>query len=797
MAIVKEWYSVQELAGLPGLAATVRGIQKWAEKNLAASRLKARGKGREYALKSLPAETQAHLTAAALAEAFACVPAILTPAAVGTALVAQSGATQLIAASAQTAGATGLFGLEKISAHHVESAYQTNTQRAVGDARQAVLRAVQRLQDDAGVTPRAAALSFLTQAKAGRLTGDVASAMLTLAKDNRGRKARGNPAGAHATAHAGSLPSLRTLQLWMARKEISITGDNLAPVIRQADMALRPWMVLAVELKRRPQKPPTTLVHRMLLDEWPTFAQNWVQRDSMKSAGRVLTPEQIAPLAARLAVPSYDQVVYFFKFSRIDLLEGQHTGSAMRAHKMTAKRTNIGMEPFALVHADGWNTHFNAPHPVTGEYVTYEIWHFHDVATRYTTPFSIGLSESAEVILKGLEHCIRFGGVPAIWQTDSTGAVKNDKVQFDPVASLSARAGLTVVHPQTVGNSQANGIAENYNQMLDRESRVLTTYQNPKKMDSLAFKNVKKFTGQMVRAAAKGDLDARVLARNSAQAAGKGLLFESRAQMVEWLEEVRVRGNNTPHSALPKLRDPITHKMRHQTPQECLDLAISQGWRPAAMDEPSLIELFRPHFRKFVRRETVTPFGDQRYHHPDLGDYNDQEVMVAVDTMDGARVWVKDLHGRLLFEATFLADTGYHSQSMYEFAQTKRMQAQIKRKTDGIERIQNRMDPQRSPVEVLAYETEQEQVLQFAMRQTQEAERINTLGATDVQDVETIAQRLERDLMQRAEDDERQRLEEQGDGEDRLFNLYLQEEQMRHRQELAEQAELKAAQRAV
>jgi hypothetical protein len=125
------------------------------------------------------------------------------------------------------------------------------------------------------------------------------------------------------------------------------------------------------------------------------------------------------------------------------------------------------------------------------------------------------------------------------------------------------------------------------------------------------------------------------------------------------------------------------------------------------------------------------------------------------------------------------------------------MQAQIKRKTDGIERIQNRMDPQRSPVEVLAYETEQEQVLQFAMRQTQEAERINTLGATDVQDVETIAQRLERDLMQRAEDDERQRLEEQGDGEDRLFNLYLQEEQMRHRQELAEQAELKAAQRAV
>lgn len=66
----KEWFTVQELAGMPGMALTVRGIQKWAQKNLDSSRPKARGKGREYALKGLPPETQTHIQHEAMAAAF-------------------------------------------------------------------------------------------------------------------------------------------------------------------------------------------------------------------------------------------------------------------------------------------------------------------------------------------------------------------------------------------------------------------------------------------------------------------------------------------------------------------------------------------------------------------------------------------------------------------------------------------------------------------------------------------------------------------------------------------------------
>ena len=94
-------------------------------------------------------------------------------------------------------------------------AYQTSSQRDVGLARQAVLRAVQRLQADAGVSERRAMQTLLTQGAAGRLTGDVATAMLTLARDGRGRK--------HAQG-LNAMPSLRTLERWMERARLASTS---------------------------------------------------------------------------------------------------------------------------------------------------------------------------------------------------------------------------------------------------------------------------------------------------------------------------------------------------------------------------------------------------------------------------------------------------------------------------------------------------------------------------------------------------------------------------------------------
>ncbi|WP_369629289.1 MULTISPECIES: Mu transposase C-terminal domain-containing protein [unclassified Variovorax] len=528
---------------------------------------------------------------------------------------------------------------------------ETEQTRATRDARQVVRSAILRLQEQAACSLKRAVVTFLTQAQAGKLEGNVAAAVLCAARDGRGRKSALNAAG---------FPSERSLYRWLA-------SGNLTPKKPLRDIEAKPWMWAAAELHGRPQKPTLKWVHEQLANNWNA---DWGE-----------------PI-------SYDTLARFFreKYSRLDALKGRHHGSSLRAHRNYQHRTAEGLEPFVEVHADGWNTHFTAPHPVTGEFVTYEVWHFRDVATRYVTPPAIGLSESTEVILKGLENCIRFGGVPAVWQTDSTGSVKNRNIEFDPISSLSTRAGISIVHPMEIGNSQANGICENFNTYLDREARELATYQGAN-MDSLVLKRVKKLTEKMVKAARKGEFAERDLLKRQAQLQGKGIVFGSFEEACAWLNAKVEKFNSTPHSSLPKAIDPATGRKAHMTPQQALDAARDAGWEPVAMDEASLIDLFRPHMRRTVTRETVSPFNGQRYYHPTLGDFNGEEVMVAIDTMDGSRVWVKDLAGRLLCEATFMEATAYRSLSYYEFALEKRAKAQIQRKERQINQIEERMAP--------------------------------------------------------------------------------------------------------
>lgn len=616
------WYSAQELAGLPGMPGTERGVRKALQKNLHLSRSKERTKGREYPISCLPKDTQAALRQRELSVTAVELPepvTVHTPAPVPAPL---------------------------------QAAELTEADRAQGRAARRLVQRIDQMSAQAGCSVKAACQTLINSARAGLLP-DAMVAMLRAARDGRGRP---SPDG---------LPSARSLERWVSKQR---SGHDLLPRKPQPDMRVLPWHGLAVALKQRPQKPTTTWVHEQIVAQW--------------------NPEWGAE------PPSYDAVARFFrdKYSQLDVLRGQHQGSALRQFQFYQHRSAAGLAPFVEVHADGWNTHFTAPHPVTGEFVTYEVWHFHDVATRYVTPPSIGLSESFDVISKGLELCIREGGVMALWQTDSTGSVKNDRMKLDPVASIGERAGIEIVHPQTVGNSQANGICENFNKYLDREARELATYQHPR-MDSLAHRRVKKITEKMVKAARAGDLVERNRFKAEAARAGAGLVFDSADHARQWILQKVEKFNHTPHSSLPRISDPVTGKRRHQTPAEALAEAREAGWQPVLLDEPDIIDLFRPHLRKKVVRECVSPFGGQRYAHPELGDFNGKEVMVAVDIMDGASVWVKDLSGRLICRAHLVEATGYRGQSMYEYALEKRARAQIRRKENQIESIAERMAP--------------------------------------------------------------------------------------------------------
>ncbi|MDP2169662.1 MAG: Mu transposase C-terminal domain-containing protein [Rhodocyclaceae bacterium] len=448
----------------------------------------------------------------------------------------------------------------------------------------------------------------------------------------------------------GCVLNVSTYSKWEANfKE----RGHYAPLKRAKDFTLKPWHVLAVDLKRRPQG----------------SSKRWIHAELVKALGD--------------DAPGYSAMCVWFheKLSEKDQLEGRYSGSQLRSRKFYQHRTSEGLEPGTLVHADGWNTHFSAPHPVTREFVTYEVWHFHDVATRYVPKPGIGLTENALVITCALENTVRELGVPARVQTDSTKVVKGADRFTKAMHSFEERLGFTWVHPKEVGNSQANGIAENFNtSWLDKRSRELATYQNRNSMDDLSFKRVRKLTGQMVKAINSGDTELRDQKKREIERVGKGLVFDTYRQAFDWVIKVCHEFNDRPHSSLKKVTCPATGKRRYQTPREALNEHISLGWTPVALDEQELIDAFRPHVQVKVRRETVSPWGGMRYRNPEvLSHLNGKEVIVAYDMSDYETVWVKDLKGVPLCEATFVEATRYHAVTAQQADEEKRAIAALKR----------------------------------------------------------------------------------------------------------------------
>lgn len=639
MSAMPQWFTVQQIANSIGM--TVPGVRFKLKNFLCETRTKEHGKGVEYALKDLPKEIHEKLVAQYTQSVLQTLPAPIT--APVPAVVRPAGHLRRAAVPA-VGGDVAVFDGSSAA------------DRAMAIARKVVVRKIEELvtKGCAGSVKKACH-TLLDSARAGLLAPELVQ-NLKDARDLRGKPSR------------DGLPSTRAMEEWVA---LARAGDGLIPQKPQPSMKVYDWHTAVLDLKRRPQKPTNKWVHQKLMEVWDEL--NW---------GKPIT---------------IDQLNYFIreKVSKTDILRGQLTGSALAAKLAYQPRSAWGadgVEPFVECHADGWNTHFRVPHPTTGNFETLEIWHFHEIKTRFVTPPSVGKSESKDVILAGLENYIRECGVPAIWQTDSTGSVKNKSVEFDPVTSFAARAGITILHPVKVGNSQANGIAENFNTYLDRCSRELATYQNPKRMDSLAWKRVSKWTDAMVKAKKAGDIETAKDAKDMAEAAGKGIVIETFAQFMDWLQVCIDQYNDTPHSSLPKISDPVTGKRRHQTPRECREMFIQAGANRVMLNEAEIVDLFREHVKRTVVRGMVTGDGGQLYRHEALDAYLGENVMVAWDYMDGEVVYVKDMAGKQICIAKFVSSTGYRAKSTYEIVMEKRMQAQIKRQENKIVSIQERMD---------------------------------------------------------------------------------------------------------
>ena len=478
-------------------------------------------------------------------------------------------------------------------------------------------------------------------------------------------------AGQSIAYFAGKL-SKRTIQRWIGLRK-SGGDDALIPGKRSKDMAVPGWAPFFLAELQRPQKPAKKTAYDKMAE-------------TLNGLGwRLHVGAGVCGVAE---YPDYTTVCRWYreKYSALDKHKGRNTGSAMNPYKFAHKRTAEGMWPLLEVHSDGWNTHFTAPHPVSGKFVTFEVWHSHDVATRkaYVHERSIGLSENMVVILGSLYAVCAEDGEPVVWQTDNTGSVKNDRVEFDPSASIAARRGITIVH-NLPGNSQANGIAENFNQYLDERAKELGTYQG-KSMDSLSAKRTLRITQKMVKAMQSSDAEEVARLRAEAQKTGCGLIFGSYGEAVAWVKRIVSEFNDRPHRTLPKITD-ASGKRRHMTPNERLAQFIADGWERAPLAGAELQDAFRVHEVKRVSRGMVSVMG-QTYHHAELDHLNGEDVLVAYDIEDGRQVYIKSLDGVPLYAATFYESRHYRPMSFYEIALEKRADMQIKRHGKHIAEIE-------------------------------------------------------------------------------------------------------------
>lgn len=473
-----------------------------------------------------------------------------------------------------------------------------------------------------------------------------------------------------------------TVEKWQARfKE----RGNYIPHVRSTDMTVKPWHLDLME---------------MIVNNKTKRPTSWMLEQLVEKYGL----EEVT-----------EKKVYYWistKLSNMEIIKGQNTGMALKALQAYRRRSSAGMLPWDEIHADGWATHFTAPHPRTGEYVTFEVWDFHDVATRYVPPLSVGLSECFEVIAKGVENAVRDHGVMAHLQTDSTKIVKNNaKFSGDPITSIADVMGITIVHPVTVGNAQANGIAENFHKWLDMESRELATYQG-KGMDNNTFRKVNRLTHKMVKAAAKGETGQYLLLKTEAESVSGGIVFTSTEEAIAWLESKRHKWNNKPHSSLKKVYDEKLKKIRHQSPQQALDEHKANGWKPYYVSEDVLVDVFRPKVKVKVRRGMVKPYGNMLFRHADLDAYEGDYVIVCYEHMDYRQVWVRNLKGHLICVAPLWEDSPYRSTTAQEAADERRALAQIGRREKQIESIRNRAGMDDNG---LIIDSESRKVIEFAL----------------------------------------------------------------------------------
>lgn len=509
-------------------------------------------------------------------------------------------------------------------------------QRQCAEARLAFVREIQRLQVLLG--KEKAVQEIVARAAQGSLPESL----------------QGLVKVANAKAGEGRSLSRRRLFDWCSLVEKA--GEQspvalLAPKARAREIPS--WAAPLLKLWGQPQKPALTDVLEDLRQQLPEG----------------------------VPMPSYHQAHRFLnqRMGKVDVERGRMGPRALKTIQPFIRRDTSNLLPGDVYSADGHCFDAEVAHPFHGQPFRPEITAVIDTATRKIVGWSCDLAESRWAVLDAL-RCAALGhGVPALFYVDNGSGYKNDLMQAEGVG-LMARLGTTMTHSRAY-NSQAHGTIERSHQSLwVRAAKRLPTYIGAS-MDGEAKQRVHKLT------------------RKDIAVVGRSRLLPSWAEFVAMAEAVVAEYNQRPHSALPRIADPVTLKRRHMTPDEMWAQAAADGFVAETLARHEADDLFRPYTLRTVQRAEIALFNNV-YFSKALEQFHGETVQVGYDIHDASFVLVRDMEGHLIARAEWNANKrDYFPQPVVEQARQQRMEGRLKR----IQKQEAEIHLERNPAAVLEH----------------------------------------------------------------------------------------------
>lgn len=292
----------------------------------------------------------------------------------------------------------------------VDLANLTNKQRAVADARMAIIAKVLSLEDS-GMSRIKAVEFFCDLAKAGKLPEEMADLV----------------AVANAKKNAKRTLGVRTLNQWVidyckadnAEQRLKAT----APQVRQpVDIAELNWLPAFLAVYRNTNGINIAEAYHEFEWQWQsTYADQPLWLDMMPSISQV-----------RRAMA---------KFSKLFKAIGRKTGAELRAMNTYVKRDWSVLKANDVWVGDGHSMKMKVAHPDHGRPFIPELTMVMDTASRFIVGWSVSLAENCIAVADAIRNGVEKHGIPAVYYSDNGGGEKNWTLDAD-ITGILPRLGI-------------------------------------------------------------------------------------------------------------------------------------------------------------------------------------------------------------------------------------------------------------------------------------------------------------------------------------------------------------------